>query len=77
MPSEPQAKEGGGVPDESGLRRAMAHSEQGKFRVTYGAAQAVLGHFGEDEKEIKGVVLPGALLVSGVHAKLSSVDEGG
>ena len=35
------------------------------------------GIFGEDEKEIRGVVLPGALVVSGVHARLSNIDEGG
>jgi len=41
VPNEPEAEEGPVVPDESGLRRVMAHSEQGKLRVTYDAAQAV------------------------------------
>ena len=65
-------------PGESDLRRGLAHSEQTKFRVTYEATQAVLNYFSQDEGDQPiGVVMPGLVIVSGVHARLSNISSDG
>ena len=55
-------------------------SKHEKFRITYEARQAVLNYCSTlSEKPLppKGIVLPGLLVVPGVHARLSNISEDG
>ncbi|CAE7197804.1 unnamed protein product [Symbiodinium sp. CCMP2592] len=47
-----------------------------RYRLTYEARQGIL-HYFDESKDPVGVVLPGMVIVAGVHAELSNIDERG
>ena len=68
------------LPEPAGLegvtqRRGHGHAEQGRYRLTYEARQAVLNYFSTEDP--KGVVIKGLLVVPGQHCRLSNISPEG
>ena len=61
--------------EDSTLKRTTGYSAQEKFRITYEARHLIGNYFGEGEPWEKND--KGALVVKGVHARLSNISDDG
>ncbi|CAE7251393.1 unnamed protein product [Symbiodinium natans] len=61
-----------------GQKRALKEDQHSRYRITYEARQALYGLCtSKPQAQLSGAVLPGLIVVHGVHARLSNIDSSG